>query len=41
VVLPETCCRFQSGLARLFLHVGGQSLLESARVASLLERFNG
>lgn len=41
MVLPETCYRFLNPPAQLFLRAGGHRLLESPRLASLLERFNG
>jgi peptidoglycan pentaglycine glycine transferase (the first glycine) len=41
LVLPETCYRFLNPWAQLALRAGGQQLVESARVARVLERFNG
>jgi lipid II:glycine glycyltransferase (peptidoglycan interpeptide bridge formation enzyme) len=40
VVLPETLYRFLSPWPQLFVSIGGQRLLESSRVAQLLERIN-
>ena len=40
VVMPETCCRFFTPWPRLLLGMGGARLLESPRVARILERFS-
>ncbi len=40
LVIPETCYRMMSPLPRLVLGLGGQRLLESPRLAHLLERLS-